>query len=226
MGELNEPMRAGLHEASDPILRSYKKPSVLRHLQFLILPSSLILVTPSSFQWRSPVETLLERKSPSSTTPLSKAGLANDAGNDTRFVPIYHRCSPIITPHTVVYLFSPSRVLSRQRCSPGSSHLVCHGCEMSSMSCRGYRPPTCEECYRNKKVRCVHWEYNPSSKSHLSMRSHLTSYVLVIPLQKCVYDGEGSCRACTDNGASCQPRDRFSANFPQKDFLDSQTYEV
>lgn len=41
---------------------------------------------------------------------------------------------------------------SIQRCSPGKSHLVCLGCENASISCRGYRPPTCEECYRNKKV--------------------------------------------------------------------------
>ena len=39
-----------------------------------------------------------------------------------------------------------------QRCSPGKSHLACSGCESASISCRGYRPPTCEECYRNKKV--------------------------------------------------------------------------
>jgi len=66
-----------------------------------------------------------------------------------------------------------------ERCSPGSSHLICLGCEVASIACRGYRPPTCEECYRNKK--------------------------------KCVYDGEGSCRACVDNMCPCIARNRFNA---------------
>ncbi|KAF8303073.1 hypothetical protein DL93DRAFT_459726 [Clavulina sp. PMI_390] len=35
------------------------------------------------------------------------------------------------------------------------------------------------------------------------------------PHQKCVYDGEGSCRACSENGAVCLARNRFAA--PQQE---------